>query len=228
MFWGGQVKQFFTRGEQTAAVFKGLDRTILWTTGNSVYLLTGTIAMDELKQAVEAIQWAEKTFHKNFRIFSSLSTPSAGIIDRSIRRGGFSMAGQMFSKNNFKNLFLLFFIICQFGAIVSDSHIWGLGRLSGPEYPDRSVRLSASRWSTHEVLPAKTPDRRADPHRSHHIHTLARLSGQFYHGYLFWYFGLLGNLGIYSDPEIWLVKEIELLPGCKRTERSHKTSMANT
>ena len=34
------------------------------------------------------------------------------------------MAGQMFSKNNFKNLFLLFFIICQFGAIVSDSHIW--------------------------------------------------------------------------------------------------------
>ena len=56
MFWGGQVKQFFTRGEQTAAVFKGLDRTILSTTGNSVYLLTGTIAMDELKQAVEAIQ----------------------------------------------------------------------------------------------------------------------------------------------------------------------------
>lgn len=35
-------------------------------------------------------------------------------------------------------------------------------------------------------------------------------------------------MGIYSDPEIWLVKEIELLPGCKRTERSHKTSMANT
>lgn len=29
MFWGGQVKQFFTRGKQTAAVFKGLDRTIL-------------------------------------------------------------------------------------------------------------------------------------------------------------------------------------------------------
>ena len=43
-------------GEQTAAVFKGLDRTILWTTGNSVYLLTGTISMDELKQAAEAIQ----------------------------------------------------------------------------------------------------------------------------------------------------------------------------
>ena len=37
------------------------------------------------------------------------------------------MAGQMFSKNNFKNLFLLFFIICQFGAIVSDSHIWDWG-----------------------------------------------------------------------------------------------------
>ena len=70
---------------------------------------------------------SQKTFHKNFRIFSSLSTPSAGIIDRSIRRGGFSMAGQMFSKNNFKNLFLLFFIICQFGAIVSDSHIWDWG-----------------------------------------------------------------------------------------------------
>lgn len=29
MFWGGQVKQFFTRGEQAAAVSKGLDRTIL-------------------------------------------------------------------------------------------------------------------------------------------------------------------------------------------------------
>jgi len=29
MFWGGQVKQFFARGKQTAAVFKGLDRTIL-------------------------------------------------------------------------------------------------------------------------------------------------------------------------------------------------------
>lgn len=70
---------------------------------------------------------SQKTFHKNFRIFSSLSTPSAGIIDRSIRRGIFSMAGQMFSKNNFKNLFLLFFIICQFGAIVSDSHIWDWG-----------------------------------------------------------------------------------------------------
>ena len=37
------------------------------------------------------------------------------------------MAGQMFSKNNFKNLFLLFFIIFQFGAIVSDSHIWDWG-----------------------------------------------------------------------------------------------------
>ena len=56
MFRGGQVKQFFTRGKQTAAVFKGLDRTILWTTGNSVYRLTGTISMDELKQAAEAIQ----------------------------------------------------------------------------------------------------------------------------------------------------------------------------
>ena len=51
-----EVEQFYIRGEQTAAVFKGLDRTILWTTGNSVYLLTGTISMDELKQAAEAIQ----------------------------------------------------------------------------------------------------------------------------------------------------------------------------
>ena len=56
MFWGGQVKQFFTRGEQTAAVFKGLDRTILWTTGNSVYLLTGTIATDELKLVAAGVQ----------------------------------------------------------------------------------------------------------------------------------------------------------------------------
>ena len=56
MFWGGQVKQFFTRGEQTAAVFKGLDRTILWTSGNSVYLLTGTIAMDELKLVAAGVQ----------------------------------------------------------------------------------------------------------------------------------------------------------------------------
>ena len=50
------MKQFFTHGEQAAAISKGLDHTILWTSGNSVYLLTGTIAMDELKQAVEAIQ----------------------------------------------------------------------------------------------------------------------------------------------------------------------------
>ena len=56
MFWGGQVKQFFTHGEQAAAISKGLDRTILRTTGNSVYRLTGTISMDELKQAAEAIQ----------------------------------------------------------------------------------------------------------------------------------------------------------------------------
>ena len=56
MFWGGQVKQFFTHGEQAAAISKGLDRTILWTTGNSVYLLTGTIAMDELKLVAAGVQ----------------------------------------------------------------------------------------------------------------------------------------------------------------------------
>ena len=86
------------------------------------------------------------------------------------------MAGQMFSKNNFKNLFLLFFIICQFGAIVSDSHIWDWG-----VYLALNILIVLYVY----LRPAKTPDRRADPHRSHHIHTLARLSGQFYHGYLF-------------------------------------------
>ena len=34
------------------------------------------------------------------------------------------MAGQMFSKNNFKNLFLLFFILRQSGARVPDSDLW--------------------------------------------------------------------------------------------------------
>ena len=51
-----EVEQFYIQGEQATAISKGLDRTILWTTGNSVYRLTGTISMDELKQAAEAIQ----------------------------------------------------------------------------------------------------------------------------------------------------------------------------
>ena len=95
------------------------------------------------------------------------------------------MAGQMFSKNNFKNLFLLFFIICQFGAIVSDSHIWDWGvYLALNILIVLYVYLRPGETRT-KSSPAKTPDRRADPYRSHHIHTLARLSGQFYHGYLF-------------------------------------------
>ena len=38
-----EVEQFYIQGEQATAISKGLDHTILWTTGNSVYLLTGTI-----------------------------------------------------------------------------------------------------------------------------------------------------------------------------------------
>ena len=34
----------------------GLDHTILWTSGNSVYLLTGTIATDELKLVAAGVQ----------------------------------------------------------------------------------------------------------------------------------------------------------------------------
>lgn len=75
MFWGGQVKQFFTRGEQTAAVFKGLDRTILWTTGNSVYLLTGTIAMDELKRQLKRSNEPKKRFTKIFAFFLPFQLP---------------------------------------------------------------------------------------------------------------------------------------------------------
>lgn len=43
------VETFYIRGEQATAISKGLDRTILWTSGNSVYLLSGTIPMEELK-----------------------------------------------------------------------------------------------------------------------------------------------------------------------------------
>ena len=51
-----EVEQFYIQGEQTTAISKGLDHTILWTSGNSVYLLTGTIAMDELKLVAAGVQ----------------------------------------------------------------------------------------------------------------------------------------------------------------------------
>ena len=123
------------------------------------------------------------------------------------------MAGQMFSKNNFKNLFLLFFIICQFGAIVSDSHIWDWGVYLALNilivlYVYLRPGETRTKSSQQKLLIAVL------------IHTAVIIS-TLWRAYR-------GNFGIYSDPEIWLVKEIELLPGCKRTERSHKTSMANT
>lgn len=51
-----EVEQFYIQDEQTTAISKGLDHTILWTSGNSVYLLTGTIAMDELKLVAAGVQ----------------------------------------------------------------------------------------------------------------------------------------------------------------------------
>ena len=138
------------------------------------------------------------------------------------------MAGQMFSKNNFKNLFLLFFIICQFGAIVSDSHIWDWGVYLALNilivlYVYLRPGEARTKSSQQKLLIAVLI------HTAVIISTLWRAYRvSFIMDIFFRYFGLLGNLGIYSDPEIWLVKEIELLPGCKRTERSHKTSMANT
>ena len=51
-----EVEQFYIQGEQATALSKGLDHTILWTSGNSVYLLTGTIAMDELKLVAAGVQ----------------------------------------------------------------------------------------------------------------------------------------------------------------------------
>lgn len=51
-----EVETFYIRGEQATAISKGLDRTILWTSGNSVYLLTGTIPMEELRLVAEGIQ----------------------------------------------------------------------------------------------------------------------------------------------------------------------------
>ena len=57
MFWGGQVKQFFARGKQTARCLQGTEpHHPLNHPETPVYLLTGTISMDELKQAAEAIQ----------------------------------------------------------------------------------------------------------------------------------------------------------------------------
>ncbi len=138
------------------------------------------------------------------------------------------MAGQMFSKNNFKNLFLLFFIICQFGAIVSDSHIWDWG-----VYLALNILIVLYVY----LRPGETRTKSSQQklliavliHTAVIISTLWRAYRvSFIMDIFFDIFGLLGNFGIYSDPEIWLVKEIELLPGCKRTERSHKTSMANT
>lgn len=51
-----EVEQFYIQGEQATAISKGLDHTILWTSGNSVYLLTGTIATDELKLVAAGVQ----------------------------------------------------------------------------------------------------------------------------------------------------------------------------
>ena len=51
-----EVEQFYIQGEQATAISKGLDHTILWTSGNSVYLLTGTIATDESKLVAAGVQ----------------------------------------------------------------------------------------------------------------------------------------------------------------------------
>ena len=51
-----EVEQFYIRGEQATAIYKKGPASILWTSGNSVYLLTGTISMDELKLVAAGVQ----------------------------------------------------------------------------------------------------------------------------------------------------------------------------
>lgn len=51
-----EVEQFYIRGEQATAIYKKGTASILWTSGNSVYLLTGTISMDELKLVAAGVQ----------------------------------------------------------------------------------------------------------------------------------------------------------------------------
>lgn len=95
------------------------------------------------------------------------------------------MAGQMFSKNNFKNLFSALFIICQFGAIVSDSHIWDWGVYLALNilivlYVYLRPGEARTKSSQQKLLIAVLI------HTAVIISTLWRcLSGQFYHGYLF-------------------------------------------
>lgn len=84
-----EVEQFYIQGEQATAISKGLDHTILWTSGNSVYLLTGTIAMDELKLVAAGSNDPEKNFFKNFWTNCQKHPPSVVMVYERTEGGDF-------------------------------------------------------------------------------------------------------------------------------------------
>lgn len=53
------VTDFVIRGVNALGIEKGLDHTIHWTEGSSVYTLSGTVPMEELKLVAEGIQISE-------------------------------------------------------------------------------------------------------------------------------------------------------------------------
>ena len=47
---------FTVRGCEAMKIVKGLDHTIHWTEGDSIYTLYGTVPMEELEKVAEGIQ----------------------------------------------------------------------------------------------------------------------------------------------------------------------------
>ena len=51
-----EVFDLTVHGTEALGIVKGVDRTIHWTEGPFVYLLSGTIPMEELERVAEGIQ----------------------------------------------------------------------------------------------------------------------------------------------------------------------------